>query len=388
MRHRFESFGGIIASEQPPFLAFVDRQLMRELGHGESPLWRGADETIGLLSAPTEVHLAATDACPVGCDHCYMGAGEGGAGDMDGPTFRRALAVLAEMGVFHVALGGGEALARADIFDLAAHARGLGLVPNLTVSGAIMNPELARRSTVFGQVNVSVDGVGSRHAVFRSAQLFERADRAIDLLRAAGVPTGINCVVGRNNADHLGELFVYAQRKGCNEIEFLRYKPAGRGGKQYHERRTSYEQNVGLVGRLTELSDRYGLCAKVDCSFVPMMCYHRPPLEVLEATAAYGCEAANVLLGVRSDGQVAGCSFLAPTGMSIFELPARWRDDGGFDRLRSWVDEAPEPCRSCDYLSICKGGCHAVAAFEVGDLGAPDPGCPWVVEHRRREQQR
>ncbi|RLB55448.1 MAG: hypothetical protein DRI90_19445, partial [Deltaproteobacteria bacterium] len=89
MKHRFETFGGIIASDDPPFLAFVDRQYMRELGVGESPLWDGADQGVGRLSAPTEVHLAATNACPVKCDHCYMDGGSAAAGEMDQATFER-----------------------------------------------------------------------------------------------------------------------------------------------------------------------------------------------------------------------------------------------------------------------------------------------------------
>jgi radical SAM protein with 4Fe4S-binding SPASM domain len=228
--------------------------------------------------------------------------------------------------------------------------------------------------------------VGPWYAAFREAQLFERADAAIGMLRDAGIATGINCVVGRKNFDGIGELFEYAKQRGCNEIEFLRLKPAGRGADAYFAQRTTYEQNVTLTPMLMKLSDRHGLCAKVDCSFVPMLCYHRPPLEVLEATATYGCEAANVLLGVHSDGSVAGCSFLPPAGVSVFDLRERWNEDERFQELRSWADHAPEPCRSCDYLGICKGGCHAVATFVSGSLSEPDPDCPWVVEHRRGEE--
>ncbi|MBI4699601.1 MAG: radical SAM protein [Deltaproteobacteria bacterium] len=382
MRHRFESFGGIIASDEPPFLAFVDRLLMRELGLGESPLWESADERIGLLSAPTEVHLATTSACAVRCDHCYMDAGEKAADEMDGAALRHALELLAAMGVFHVALGGGEALLRSDLFDAARYARELGLVPNLTISGGAMSRELARRMAVFGQVNVSVDGIGPYAGAFRAAALFERADAAISMLLDAGVPAGINCVLGRRNFDGLPGLFAYAKDKGCNEIELLRLKPAGRGAVAFLAQRTSYEQNVALTPLLAELSQRHGLRAKLDCSFVPMMCHHRPPLELLEATATYGCEAANVLVGVRSDGTVAACSFLPGAGFRVGELRERWRTDPGFAELRGWAERAPEPCRSCAYLGICKGGCHAVAAFVSGSIFDPDPDCPRVVEHR------
>ncbi len=381
MRHRFESFGGIIASESPPLLAFVDRQFMRELGLGESPLWQGRDERIGILSAPTEVHLAATNACSVGCGHCYMHAGPRVSEEMDGPTFRRSLKALADLGVFHLALGGGEALERNDLFALAEHARELGMVPNLTVSGHGMSSELARRMRVFGQVNVSIDGVGAGQRTFRAGPSFEQADAALGMLLEAGVPAGINCVVGRRNVAGIPALFGYAKKRGAAEIELLRLKPVGRARAIYAAERTSYAQNTALVPTLTALSDEHGLCAKLDCSFVPMMCYHRPPTEVLEATATYGCEAANVLLGIHSDGRVAACSFLPDAGLSVFELGERWQDHEPFQALRSWPERAPEPCRSCAYLHICKGGCHAVAAWASGNPQSPDPDCPWVVEH-------
>ena len=391
MKYRYEAFGGIIASEDPPFLAFVDRDFMRDQGLEESQLWDEGSEEVGLLSAPTEVHLAATSRCPVQCPHCYMDAGQRADREMDTPTFRRALELLAELGVFHVALGGGEALAREDIFELAAYARELGLVPNLTISGAVMTPALADRMSVFGQVNVSLDGVGRARGVFRDPDLFHRADAALKMLVAAGVPTGINCVLGRHNFDDLPRFFDHARSRGVNEIELLRLKPAGRAGASasfYDEHRTTHQQNVALTPLLAELSQSSGLIAKIDCSFVPMICFHDPPLELLEATAAYGCEAANVLIGVTSEGTVTGCSFLSDGGLPLWELPRRWAGDEMFQRLRSWPERAPEPCSSCPYLQLCKGGCHAVAAFVTGDAQAPDPHCPRVVEYQRRPGQR
>ena len=40
MRYRYESFGGIVSAPEPPFLAFVDRQYMRELGLPPAACWR------------------------------------------------------------------------------------------------------------------------------------------------------------------------------------------------------------------------------------------------------------------------------------------------------------------------------------------------------------
>ena len=89
---------------------------MRELGHAESSLWESDDQTINILSAPTEVHFSITNACNVGCNHCYMASGESDRHEMDTATLKGALKKLQSIGVFHVALGGGEALLRPDLF--------------------------------------------------------------------------------------------------------------------------------------------------------------------------------------------------------------------------------------------------------------------------------
>ena len=381
MKYRFENFGGIIACENPPFLAFVDRNYMRELGLGETVAWDTGDERVGRLSSPTEVHFAITNRCSVGCPHCYMGAGKQDEGELDTASLKRALDILAEMKVFHIALGGGEALERCDLFEIAEYARTKGLVPNLTVSGAKITADVAKKMKVFGQVNVSLDGVGDNYGVFRNKNMFDMADSALGFLIEAGVPTGINCVIGRNNFDGIAELFEYAAGKKLNEIEFLRLKPSGRGMEKYANDRTTYEQNISLTPMLAKLSAQYGITAKIDCSFIPMLCYHNPPVEMLEAMATYGCEAGNVLLGIRSNGAVSGCSFLKSSGLSVFDLHSGLNQEGHFEKITSWVQKSPQPCRSCSYLDICKGGCHAVAEYVTGDFNNPDPDCPKVIEY-------
>ncbi len=384
LEYRYEKFGGIISSQEPPFLAYVDRDYMRELGLEESALWKKDNEDIGLLSAPTEVHFAITNKCSVRCPHCYMASGDKDENELDTPSFKRALDVLASMKVFHIALGGGDALEREDLFEIADYAREKGIVPNLTVSGVGINENNAEKMRVFGQVNFSIDGFGEK-SIFRGQEMNDIADRGIDLLIGAGVPTGINCVLGNRNFDEIEEVFKYAVDKKLNEIEFLRLKPSGRGEGMYASECTTYEQNIALFPKLSEYSEKYKITAKIDCSFVPMLCYHSPPVELLETMATYGCEAGNILLGIKSDGSVSGCSFLKSDGLSVFDLPAVFSNPATFANARDWTDTAPEPCISCKYLDICKGGCHGVAEYVSGSFSDPDPGCPYVIEYQNKE---
>ena len=193
IKHRFEPFGGILALENPPMLVHVDRDYMRSLGHEHSPLWEKPEASF--LSAPLEVHFSVTNTCSLRCRHCYMDSGERDAGEMLAGDFREVVDLLAGMGVFHMALGGGEALERPDFFELASYVRCRGIVPNLTTNGLLMTREIAAKCRIFGQVNVSIHGAeGLEEAGLRFHELADSLP-SVDLLLEAGVSVGLNYVV-------------------------------------------------------------------------------------------------------------------------------------------------------------------------------------------------
>jgi radical SAM protein with 4Fe4S-binding SPASM domain len=374
MRYRLEEFGGIISSDDPPFLAFVDQDYLRGCGVGESKLW---EETSGLLTAPTEVHISRTNRCSAGCAHCYMDSGEALPNELSTSEFKDALRVLADMGVFHVALGGGEAMESADLFEVAHYAREIGLVPNLTTGGHLVTAENIEKLKVFGQVNLSLDSISP--SPFRPKSRIEHVTKILNLLVEHGIRAGINTVLGRENFDEIEALCIFAQKHQLEEIEFLRLKPVGRAKTTYLDQRMTQSQARKLLPILQSAREKYGVTLKIDCSLVPMLCYTRPEKEVLEMLALQGCEAGHYLAGVTSEGKVAGCSFLPATELQVADLPKKWPDS--FKEYRLWSDEAPEPCHSCTYLSICKGGCHAVSAAVLGSMSLPDPDCPFVVDY-------
>ena len=377
LQYRYESFGGIIASSDPPFLAHVDQQFMKEQGLAGSPLWKGPQKKY--LSAPTEVHFAVTNRCENNCAHCYMDSGSPDPDELPLADFKKALDILSGKGVFHLALGGGEAFERPDFFTIAQYARQKGMVPNLTTNGTRVTKDIARQCTVFGQVNVSIDGVEEDyHGAGRKGR-FSTAVQALEHLKIAGVQTGINCLVTNKNYSSLEKVMALAQHLGLQDVEFLRLKPAGRGKKLYTQKRLSDDQHQGIFPLLKKLSQKYKVAAKIDCSFIPMVCCHRPSPKVMKQFAVYGCDAGNVLLGVRPNGALAGCSFLS-NQESVLDLDTVWDQSPHLARCRNWIDAAPPPCADCTYLEICKGGCRAVAEFVSGDFSAPDPECPIVVE--------
>jgi len=374
-KSRFESFGGIISVEEPAMLVHVDRDFMRRLGFGESSLWETPDS--GFLCAPCEVHFSVTNRCSSGCKNCYMDSGAADPHELSFTEFCRAVDLLADMGVFHMALGGGEAFEREDFLELARYVRSRGIIPNLTTNGFHITKTIARQCSVFGQVNVSIDGIGGLYRDMRGVDGYSRACDALRLLREAGVQTGINCTVARKNITVLDEIVALAKQYDLHDVEMLRFKPFGRGMLDYREMRLTPQQNREVFGRFGGLSEKFNIPIRIDCSFIPMICWHHPDREIMDKLSINGCDAGNALLSVRSDGVLAGCSYCS-NNESIFGFPKLWATSEHLSRCRTRIKQLGNPCNHCDYLEICKGGCRSVAAFITGNPDAPDPECPFI----------
>jgi radical SAM protein with 4Fe4S-binding SPASM domain len=383
MRLRYEDFGAIAALDDPPALVQLDRALVTELGYPASPLW---GQPHGHLSAPTEVHLMVTNRCAVACPGCYTEAGPEGA-ELDEAALRGIVERLAEAQVFHLALGGGESLLHAALFRVAAYARALGVVPNLTTSGLGLTPAVAEACQVFGQVNVSLDGLDAVYARSRGYDGAPVALRALERLSAAGVPAGVNCILDRHTW-HAAEAVVAAvAERGGNQVEFLRYKPAGRGTAGYADRALTEAQGRQMAPMLLALGAAHpSVEIKIDCSLVPFLCAADPAPEALTALGVLGCEAGHALAAVTAEGAALPCSFVHTPVGDVAHLMDHWHTDPTLEAWRTYPERAPAPCAQCRYRAICKGGCKVVTQHLEGRWFAPDPECPRVRAHRRGER--
>ena len=400
-RARLERFGAIVQLGVPRALVFVDRALARRVRAAPSAgepavdpaIWAGDEPAVGdaPLSAPLEAHLQLTNRCDAGCRGCYTGASPDGArGEWGLAEWTRAIDELAAAGVFHVALGGGESAVLPWLGELADHARRRGIIPNLTTSGLAGLDALLAIADRFGQINVSLDGLGPTYARVRGFDGFARADAAIRALRRVKRDVGINVVVTRDNFDELDPLFAYAARHRLSEVELLRFKPSGRGAHAYAELRCSDAQHRAFLPSVLAAARRHAVRVKVDCSYTPMLAHHRPDRALLAELCVYGCTGGDFLVGAKPAGQLTACSFAAPPPAApgaarprITELRRYWDAPDAFGAFRGWRD-AREPCASCEYHALCRGGCKVVSAHVTGDPTAPDPECPRVIDAARR----
>jgi radical SAM protein with 4Fe4S-binding SPASM domain len=200
-------------------------------------------------------------------------------------------------------------------------------------------------------------------------------------------------VVTRHNFDELDRLLGYAGERRLSEVELLRFKPAGRGARAYDELRCTDAQHRAFMPAILAAARRHAVRVKVDCSYAPMLAHHRPDRALLARLAVYGCTGGDFLVGAKPSGQLTACSFAAPPPPAgdqrerprIVDLRAYWTAPGAFGAFRTWR-AAREPCASCAYHPLCRGGCKVVSAHVLGDPSAPDPECPRVVDAAARDR--
>jgi len=379
---RPERFGAMLRVEQPPALVSIDRVLARRLGVDGGALWEVESDGVAVdpLSAPTEVHLAVTERCAQGCPGCYADATPDGAE----PSFDALCAHLdrlAEMRVFSVTFGGGEASLREDLFELAAYARSLGLVPSVTTSGAGVSERLAARYGVFAQVNVSWDGptraiASLPVASVRTERCAGVAEQAMELLRGAGVRFGVNFVLTRSSFAALAGVAQAAEERGAVELQLLRLAPGGRAAGLWEAGRMTSAQVAALHPTLKQLAQEREIFIRINCALLPLLWGADVSASDLARFGVMGCEAGRALMTVDVDGRVKPCSYTGSSGAALDAEP--WSTDAALARHRAFVSALPEPCVSCDWRHACRGGCRVVAQHARADFAALDPECPRV----------
>jgi radical SAM protein with 4Fe4S-binding SPASM domain len=338
----------------------------------------GSGEQVpGAWSAPLEAHVALSGRCPVRCTDCYLQAGPDGP-EVELQPLLQDLDRLAAMGVFEIALGGGETGFDERLFQVAEHVRARGMVPNLTTSGFGLDEAKARRAAaVFGQVNVSMDGLGAAYRAARGWDGAALALRSISLLADAGARVGVNTVLTRSTAPGLEALGEELARRGVCEWQWLRLKPEGRAAALYERERLSPEQALQLWPRALQIEASTGLVLRWDCAMVPFLAAHDVPVETLRALCVEGCSGGRSLLARTVSGSWAPCSFAHPE-----QQPGApdeiWRSGDALTAWRARAATPAEPCASCPAQPFCRGGCRIVARHISGDPLAPDPECPKV----------
>ncbi|MGW3032517.1 pyrroloquinoline quinone biosynthesis protein PqqE [Streptomyces sp. NPDC001178] len=333
------------------------------------------------VAAPWALLAELTHGCPLRCGYCSNPVELiGRSKELDAGQWSDVFRQAADLGVVQTHLSGGEPLLRRDLPRIVAAADTAGLYTQLVTSGVGLGE---RRTAQLAEAGLRSVQLSVQHADPRAseriagARSFAAKERAARLIRASGLPFGLNIVLHRANLDALDELIALGLSWGADRIELAHTQFHGwalRNRAALLPTREQVAQARASVARWRQLLD-----GAVELVWVA------PDWVDATAKPCMGGWGA-VSLTVAPDGTVLPCPAAAalpdldPPNVREHRLAWIWRESKAFNAYRgeSWM---PEPCRGCALRSTDHGGCRCQAHALTGDAGRTDPACRHAPDH-------
>jgi len=338
--------------------------------------------------------------CNMTCPHCYAAAvSEPSPTDLSHEEALRLLDEMAACGVKIVIFSGGEPLLRGDLLELMAHAKSLGISPQLSSNGVLIDEAMAARLKQRGvdYVGVSVDGLQDFNDDYRGMQGgTEAALRGLRCAKAAGMRTGLRMTLTTRNVAQLPEMVEVAHSVAVDRLYISHLVYSGRGFKVSDED-LSREVARATLTRLFEIAE-HNLAAEAGTRITTGSNDSDGPFLLRWVEERYGAEAAAPVeeLLVQRGGNSAGERILNIDARGRVHPDQFWRaavlgdvrkqpfaeilEHPMREELRGRVERLTGRCAECSYNPICRGSHRERALALYRDPWASDPAC--VMEDR------
>ncbi|MBX3191734.1 MAG: radical SAM protein [Labilithrix sp.] len=336
--------------------------------------------------------------CDLACNHCGSRAGRARPDELSTEECLDLVRQMAELGVKEVTLIGGEAYLREDWTEIAGAVRGAGMQCSITSGGRGMTAERARAAVEAGvqQVSISVDGLEATHDALRGVKgSHASAMRALENLRAAGMPVTANTQIGRKNLTEIPEVFEALVAAGIRAWQVQLTVAMGRAADDPSLLLEPHQvlEVIPMLARLKERGDETGVRLWPGNNIG----YFGPFESTLKGAFPRGhmasCGAGRSSLGIEANGDIKGCPSL-PTadyvGGNVRDHSLReiWERAPAlrFTRDRTTSDLWGY-CRTCYYADTCRAGCSWTSHVLFGKPGN-NPYCHHRAIELAREGKR
>ncbi|HPW54419.1 MAG TPA: PqqD family peptide modification chaperone [Thermoanaerobaculaceae bacterium] len=351
------------------------------------PVWPGCEAGI----APREWDVALTGKCNLSCSYCFFANEMVGRNDLSTEQWTRFFETLGKLPTRSVCLSGGEVFVRKDLWELLDCVVANGLRYSILSNGTLIREdtitklcEPARRRRL-SSIQVSIDGsCAAVHDASRGAGSFERALRAVRLLKDAGFPLTVRLTINKYNVDDLeAAAKLLLEDVGLPSFSTNDAMPMGAGCSNQGDITLSPQQQVQAMRTLERLATRYDGRITATAGPLAKVKMHRE-MEQARATGtaissyraghltACGCIFSK--LAVNHDGTITPCSILATVVLGHIEkdsIPELWRSDPVLTKMRSRhtiaMRDLPE-CQGCEWHDYCNGSCPGLAYEQFGDV--------------------
>jgi pyrroloquinoline quinone biosynthesis protein E len=324
-------------------------------------------------AVPESVHLQLNNVCNLRCPSCYITLQKRDSGSLPLERWMTLVDELADIGIFQLALGGGEPLMSQHFVPIVQHSRQRGLLPNVTTNGHLLTERLVGQISGFvGEVHLSFsDGFAINRCL-----LTEKAT----LLKAWDIRFGYNVIVTHRNLRYFEKILRELLAFRPNSITLIRPKPAKQNKRWYAANALSAQDSIILSKQLYRMKPLFAdTLLTVDCAFSYL--FYNLPDTKLTWRGVEGCAPAKRFIVVAWNGDVYPCSHLHGKQFKIGNVMEQgfgdiWEKILAVRHAHTKLHRVEGYCRRCIKRRFC-GGCRAITWHTTSNLEATDTGCPF-----------
>ena len=351
-------------------------------------------EEMEYFQAP-DITVRITDKCNFHCIHCFADSGsQVYENELSTEELKSIICWAADNGSFRIGITGGEPTLRKDLLEIITYAKSKNLWTMVTTNGYGLSKEFCKNlsDVQIDQVDVSLDHADADlHDQFRGQPgAHGSAIRTIDTLMQYEVPTAVTSVISSWNFDFFLELNSLVQKIGVTMFKADAFIAIGRG-----------EMNLALTPMqfkwlydfFIQGHDSHMLHETFSDKFDFLYDQKRYRENILDAILGYRgvpiCEAGITRCTITAQGTVLPCSYFCTPEFyagNVRSLPLDeiWHNSEVLSTMRKRND-FEGTCTSCEYKTICRGGCRARAYFMGNAPRGPDPYC-WIAHGKGSEK--
>ena len=338
-----------------------------------------------LPERPLQITFDITYRCNANCIHCYANASSRGV-ELDEKRTLNIIDKIIEARPLVLILSGGEPILRPDIESILQHIYDeMGTaMPQIAIgtNGQAIPTKESLLKTI-ETINDCIGGpaVGiyvSIHAadptlhdyIMGVRGAFEKAVKAIDLIRSYKIPLGIGVTPMQVNIQYLEGILNFALDKGITVMNLSQFVPTGKGLKKYDLSPQQYADLVKwYVSKKQEYKGKIGITTHMH--YLGLQEKH-----LLDYKYFYGCAEGWFHLAIKANGDVTLCPLMDVAIDTILDersILDIWCNNSVLNQVRK-REEFPV-CGKCTLLWKC-GGCRCVAYAYTGSLTGEDVMCP------------
>lgn len=302
-----------------------------------------------ITNSPVFIDLSLNNYCNLHCPYCYMDAKTREEGEsLSIEDFELLLQQMVKNRVIQVALGGGEPTMHPNFIEILRKLRIEGdIIPNYTTNGSNLSPKIIEATKKYcGAVAVSYSE--------------DRLDQTINTVKEFvrnGIKTNLHIVLLRSHIPKLTKITETFAKLGISNVVLLLFKPIGRGHLLQEEvLDIKNKQSLSLeIVKIINLRKKYNIKLSIDaCSVFAVKNFPFLPESIQGCTGGiYSCY-------IDWNLQMKPCSFMQDVkGINLKKIgiSEAWNSSffKGFRRMI--LNPRFSGCITCDYFSICSGGC-------------------------------